>query len=139
MFNFVHIAGFTGTQRGMSARQKKRFVRHILKLNLTEFHHGDCIGADEDAHHLVQKHLPNCRIIIHPPIYESKRAFCKGAAAVLPAKEYLVRNKDIVNACSTLFVTPGEMNEQLRSGTWSTYRYAKKTHKLIKLILPRKR
>lgn len=139
MFEFVRIAGFTGTQKGMSARQKMRFVQHIVAMNPTEFHHGDCIGADEDAHYLVQEHLPDCRIIIHPPIYESKRAFCKGAAVILPARDYLDRNKDIVNACTRLFVTPGEMTEQQRSGTWSTYRYGKKLHKTIKLILPRKK
>jgi hypothetical protein len=139
MFDFVRSAGFTGTQRGMSVRQKRRFVKHIVAMNPTEFHHGDCIGADEDAHYLVQKHLPECRIIIHPPIHESKRAFCKGAAIIHPAKDYLVRNRDIVHASTRMFVTPGEMVEELRSGTWSTYRYAKKLHKPIKLILPRKK
>lgn len=139
MFDFVRIAGFTGTQRGMNARQKRRFVKHITAMNPTEFHHGDCIGADEDAHYLVQAHLPNCRIILHPPIHESKRAFCTGAAITLSAKDYLDRNKDIVHACTVIFVTPGEMVEELRSGTWSTYRYAKKLHKSIKLILPRKK
>lgn len=137
-FDFFRIAGMTGTQRGINTRQKKKFVIDIVEFNPTEFHHGDCIGADEECHYLVQEHLPLCQIYIHPPIYESKRAFCKGAYFIHEAKDYLVRNKDIVKVSQKMFVLPGEMEEQIRSGTWSTWRYAKKLSKEIDLILPRK-
>lgn len=139
MFDFFRIAGVTATQRGLNKRQKRIFVEKILLMNPTEFHHGDCIGGDEETHYLVQEHLPKCLIFIHPPIYESKRAFCKGAHLIHEPKDYLSRNKDIVKASMKMFVLPGEMEEQLRSGTWSTWRYAKKLSKEIQLILPRKK
>lgn len=137
MFAFINVAGYTGTQRGMNKRQKRIFVKSIVELNPTEFHHGDCTGGDEQAHALVREHLPDCKIVIHPPINEFKRAFCEGDV-ILPAKEYLDRNHDIVNASSKMYATPGENEEQLRSGTWATYRYAKKAGKEVKLILPRR-
>lgn len=139
MFNFLNIAGYTGTQQGMNKRQKRIFAEKIVQMAPTEFHHGDCIGGDEEAHYIVQEALPKCRIIIHPPIYESKRAFCKGAHQILPAKDYLDRNHDIVNASTKMFVTPYEDEEQLRSGTWATYRFARKTSKPFELILPRRK
>lgn len=140
VFNFIRVAGYTGTQNGMNKRQQRLFVNAILEYNPTEFHHGDCIGGDAEAHTLVREYLPDCRIIIHPPLNESKRAFCKGAAQILPAKDYLDRNKDIVIASSRMFVTPFQNEEQLRSGTWSTWRFAKKrlSSDNIKLILPYK-
>ena len=99
-----------------------------------EAHHGDCVGADYTFHAIcLEEKIP---VIIHPPINESKRAFCKEAQLILPAKEYLVRNHDIVDACDVLFVCPRTETEQRRSGTWATWRYAKKQNKEICLILP---
>ena len=128
--------GFTGTQVGMTKAQRIAFRRLMIELDPGEFHHGDCIGADSDAHRIVQKYLPDCRIVIHPPIYESKRAFCTGAYRTEKAKDYLVRNRDIVAASSHLVATPKECGEQLRSGTWSTVRYARKAGIAVTLILP---
>lgn len=136
MFNFTCIAGYTGTQRGMNKRQSRRFIDGIVAMKPTEFHHGDCIGGDEEAHFLVREFLPDCRIIIHPPDIDVKRAFCP-ADIVLPPKPYLDRNHDIVIAVDKMFVTPFEMDEQLRSGTWATFRFTKKIGKPYKLILPR--
>lgn len=135
MLNLLNIAGFTGTQQGMNKRQRRKFREIIVALNPTEFHHGDCIGADADAHSLVRKYLPQCKIIIHPPRDSRKRAFCEGDI-VLPTKEYLDRNKDIVIASTTMLATPYECEEQLRSGTWSTVRYARKLQRKLELILP---
>lgn len=125
------IIGFTGTQKGMTYFQKQQVELLLLGIE-GEFHHGDCIGADAEAHDIAEKYL---KCIIHPPINNDKRAF-KKANIILEPKEYLDRNKDIVKACERLIATPEEYQEQLRSGTWSTVRYARKMKKLIAIIFP---
>ena len=131
--------GFTGTQIGMTQKQKNEFFDLLFKLECKEFHHGDCLGADSDSHNLSVFYFTQNKskflgkIIIHPPLNEYKRAFCK-AKTILTPKPYLDRNKDIVNESELLIVCPKEKTEQLRSGTWSTYRYAKKLNKKIIII-----
>jgi hypothetical protein len=41
--------GFTGTRQGMTAEQKSA-LRNLLDGGAGDFHHGDCIGADSEAH-----------------------------------------------------------------------------------------
>lgn len=131
--------GFTGTQVGMTEKQKKNFRILFLELynnyEKIEFHHGDCVGADKDAHDIVK--MFGGFIVIHPPIMSIKRAFCKGDK-ILERKEYLERNHDIVNETDILIVAPESNHQVLRSGTWATYRYAKKvrTNDKIKILNP---
>lgn len=135
LLNLVSILGFTGTQNGMRLEQRNALRRLLRQLQPNEFHHGDCIGADEQAHRIVRKVAPNCRIVIHPPSNPSKRAWCEGDV-ILPEKDYLVRNRDIVNVSTEMVATPYERIEQLRSGTWSTIRYARKNNRKLHLLLP---
>jgi hypothetical protein len=121
--------GFTGTQIGMSDRQKEQ-LRWFLKPG-DEFHHGDCIGADAEAHDIARE--VGCRIVIHPPLDNKKRAFKQGDKECTP-REYLVRNKDIVDDTQTLLVAPKSDIEERRSGTWSTYRYAKQWGGRIEIL-----
>ncbi len=131
------IVGFTGTQDGMTPAQLQEFERRVRELGrVDEFHHGDCIGADDEAANVVAAVTPKPRIVCHPPINESKRAFNKHSDEVLGAYEYLERNRDIVNAVTMLFVCPKEMQEIQRSGTWSTYRYARRRSKRIVVVFP---
>ena len=123
--------GFTGTQRGINVAQFYQVYQLLAALNLgpkgpiTQFRHGDCIGADAEAHNLVRLNFKDVVIVGHPPTNPSKRAFCK-VDIEMSSFDYLVRNRMIVNNCDVLVATPGEMTEQLRSGTWSTIRYARK-------------
>ena len=126
-------AGFTGTQRGLSLPQAKALKSLMENLQLEEFHHGDCIGADAAAASFA--HDLHLRIVIHPPVIATKRAFCKGDEERI-ARPYLERNHDIVNESDLLIATPGETEEQLRSGTWATIRFARKRHKPIFLVFP---
>jgi hypothetical protein len=115
--------GFSGTQDGMTFEQIQR-VDYTLedKLMIMRAHHGDCIGGDEQFHKLSR--LNGLLVIGHPPINSSKRAFCDFDEERVP-EEYLVRNKLIVDESDSMIFAPkGE--EELRSGTWSTVRYAKK-------------
>jgi hypothetical protein len=132
--------GFTGTQIGMSAEQKKifhNFCEIILNdSNFNEFHHGDCLGADEDAHNIVKNLSEKVLIHIHPPKIKDKRSFCENSHKIYEEKDYLVRNRDIVNSSDILIATPKEVGEQLRSGTWATIRYAKKQNISVVIIFP---
>ena len=134
--------GFTGTQTGMCKEQKKMLYNILTELKQsketlpTEFHHGDCIGADKEAHDIVQL-IGGIDLILHPPENDKKRAFCEGYARRAHPKPYLERNRRIVDSVDLLIVAPKEQEETLRSGTWSTYRYAKRTNVGRIVILPR--
>ena len=119
------IFGFTGTRQGMSRIQKTFLISAMMLAKPKEFHHGDCVGADADAHKIIRNWVPICRIVIHPPGSITDRAFCEGDEA-RPMKPYLVRNRNIVDSCDVLIAAPLGEDEEWRSGTWSTIRYARK-------------
>lgn len=121
----------TGTQRGMTPVQRAEFTLALLSLGEDDtpnvLHEGDCIGADTTAA-LIGREL-GFKIVSHPPTLAVKRAFFP-ADEEMPKKDYISRNHDIVNAVKYMLATPGEMTEQLRSGTWATIRYFKKAKHL---------
>lgn len=126
------IVGFTGTQRGMTSRQWVIVADDLAHL-ISEGHHGDCIGADKQFDLILfQRQIKR---VAHPPLKSHKRAFCK-TEVILPPKDYLPRNEDIVDASEAMIATPGEMEEQLRSGTWATIRYASRWKKPTLIIYP---
>lgn len=128
--------GFTGTQKNMTIGQVWTVSELFRKYHPSEFHHGDCIGADLEAHSIARyfrdEETLGCKIKVHPPTIKKKRAFCEGADEVFPEKPYLERNMDIVDSTDLLIACPKTMNEELRSGTWQTIRYARRrTHWLV--------
>lgn len=126
--------GFTGTQRGMTEKQKAWLREAFQKIEVEwEFHHGDCIGADAEAHDIAVEH--GAKIVLHPPWVPFKRAF-KPFWQQRPQKNYLDRNKEIVRETQVLVGMPGEDVEQVRSGTWSTIRFARKRLKPIRIVGP---
>lgn len=120
--------GFTGTQLGMSQHQKEQFVLKCEELGITEFHHGDCIGADAEAHDIVREFFPNVWIVGHLPKYKNKQVFRKCDEYRAPL-DYLVRDKNIVSETEFLIGAPKSDDEELRSGTWTTIRYSRKANK----------
>ena len=128
------IVGFTGTQKGMTEEQRKVLDSLLMTEEATEVHHGDCVGADAELHDVAINRGLN--VVIHPPIREAKRAFCKDALLVTQQKSYLDRNKDIVDAAEVLIATPKEYTPQIRSGTWMTIRYAIQQQKRVIIIYP---
>lgn len=129
------IIGFTGTQLGITLRQHGALEEQLVALAPTEVRHGDCIGADAQFSLLVRRVDKDIKIILHPPSNSSKRAFCD-ADVILPPANYLVRNHAIVDASDLLIVCPKVMEMELRSGTWATYRYAKKVGRPRIVIYP---
>jgi hypothetical protein len=125
-----HI-GFTGTRSGMSAVQKTAFAELLESLVPCVFHHGDCVGADSEAH-LMARTL-GISVVIHPPVKEDLRAFCEGASEERTPKSYFARNRDIVNECSLLIATP-YTNEETSGGTWYTINYAKRVKKTVAIL-----
>lgn len=124
--------GFTGTREGMTEKQKTELKKQFKSLKIKEFHHGDCIGADEEAHKIFSSKYSNFKIYIHPPVNPSKRAYCL-SDNIFPEKPYLERNKDIVDRCDLLIAAP-KGKEEPRSGTWATVRYARKNKKKIVIL-----
>ena len=127
------IIGFTGTQDGMTSEQHIAVIDIVRQVSPNGVHHGDCVGADEEFHRIAQSlRVP---IVIHPPDNPVKRAWCEGGL-VKDRKPYLERNHDIVDSVDLLIAAPRTSEEQLRSGTWSTVRYARKIGKSIVIITP---
>ena len=130
--------GFTGTKKGMKLEQLETLEGLLKtlqwKYGFLEFHHGDCKGADWQAHNLAMN--LGFKIVIHPPKNPKTRAFCKGHE-IREEKEYSVRDHDIVDECDQLIVVPKSRKEELRSGTWATYRYCKKRNKSCTVIFPK--
>jgi len=131
--------GFTGTRKGMTDEQKEEIswmlqaqlgLARAITGKVDEVHHGDCVGADSDFHDLASGY----DIVVHPPSVDKYRAFREGSE-ILPPKSYLQRNMDIVDSCDILIAAP-EGEEQQRSGTWATVRYARKRNKSIFIVSP---
>lgn len=143
--------GFTGTREGMSENQLDQFCALLQRWRMypkeapEEFHHGDCVGADAQAHDLIREAqaagmLRKLRIVIHPSYHKWLRAYKSGDSMREPLAP-LARNRHIVEVSDLLIAAPSGP-EVLRSGTWATVRYARRRLKdkrqLIAIhILPR--
>src|SRR5215472_6419116 len=111
--------GFTGTRHGLTIRQFQSLRRLLMVMRDAggvEFHHGDCLGADQKAHYLAK--TLGFRVVLHPPSNPRARAWCV-ADESRPPLPYLVRNQVIVDECRVLVAAPRQATETLRSGTWS--------------------
>lgn len=122
----LRYAAFTGTQDGMSGIQLKNLEALLDRLNLASFHHGCCIGADEEAHEIAYA--------LEIPIY-GYPCDITAKVAQIPREQFhwygehkapLDRNKDIITASDFLIACPKTHTEELRSGTWATIRHARK-------------
>ena len=132
----VRHVGFTGTREGMSDHQKAALKMAMTAASLDGIenilHHGDCKGADEEAHAIAVE--LGWDIVIHPPTKRIMRAYCGDGAIILPPMDYLARDEAIVNASRFMFAAPKSDKEERRSGTWYTVRYARKMGKRVILL-----
>lgn len=133
--------GFTGTQTGITPPQFDLLVEVLQELHeVTEAHHGDCIGADREFAVVIDalRHdgkLLSVELHSHPPEDSKKRAFTAYQTSY-PEKPFLERNKDIVNATDILIACPKGQHEEQRSGTWATVRYARRQKGIIVILWP---
>lgn len=120
------IIGFTGSRLGLDVEQALAIRKVLIAEHPTYVVHGDCVGADAEFHRIAQ-HL-SIPIMLRPSDLPFQRAFSKGAVKVYDPELPLDRNRKIVDECDILIAAP-DGPERLRSGSWSTIRYAIKTHK----------
>jgi predicted Rossmann fold nucleotide-binding protein DprA/Smf involved in DNA uptake len=105
-----------------------------------EFHHGQCVGADAEAHAIaLELGVPS--IIVHPADDADLRARLSAtpstsSVAYLEPTESLRRNKAIARGVDTLIAAPATAAEQVRSGTWFTIRYARRLGRVEVIVLP---
>ena len=131
--------GITGTRNGFSDKQKETFLKYLEEHNLlktvTEFHQGNCIGVDVEAARIfyektdavIHAHLPEKKGLLGTTKYNHVN--CK-------PKNYLARNRDIVNSSDIMFAIPREMKHQSFGGTWYTHDYSLKQTKKTITIFP---
>lgn len=115
--------GVTGTRRGMTTPQREEFERlldGLIASGTIFFHHGDCVGVDEEAAKIANG--KEIRTVSHPPVIPRLRAFCYSDIVLAP-KPYSERNKDIIRVSALVIGIPSGPEEEERfSGTWATIR-----------------
>jgi hypothetical protein len=93
---------------------------------------GDCVGRDYQVSWMWKNF--GGYVHGHPPLNSAKRTFFPFDTQEDPLP-YLERNKKMVDNSELLLALPIGV-ETLRSGTWSTVRYARKLGKPIVIIWP---
>lgn len=58
--------GFTGTRKGLSEHQMELLRQFFRENEILEFHHGDSIGADTQAHQIYLEMHPGKKVFLHP-------------------------------------------------------------------------
>ncbi len=124
----------TGTRFGMTDAQKLSFGALLNRLDCVSLHHGDCVGADAEAHDIAEDLNTDIFIAIHPPTSDVHRAFKEGDSS-WPEKGYFERNRDIVDSSEVLIGCPATA-KQTKGGTWYTINYGCKVGKPVFIILP---
>jgi hypothetical protein len=138
------ILAFTGTRKGMTAAQRAA-LPSVLAALPERVLHGGAEGADEEFDTwLVERGMSTLSIEIWPCNWDRDDFWRRsgkyhgasrpGVNPIIP--DPLLRNRVIAERCDALLACPAETTEQLRSGTWSTVRYARKAGKLITIIAP---
>ncbi len=125
------VLGFTGTREGMTDRQRSSVAALLRTLAPSAIVHGGCVGADDEVDEMAMTYgIPR---LVRPGNIEAKRGAYtsrSGTLIVFPVRPNLTRNRSIVHDCDVLVAAP-KGDEELRSGTWSTVRYARPWRRLI--------
>jgi len=127
--------GFTGTRHGLTPEQKLALIGilNAYGYDEAEIHLGDAIGADDEARQIAR----NVRYWLHghPSDRDDQRAFGNFDFLETPLPP-LERNRVIVDSAEALIACPSGFSEVLRSGTWATVRYARRTGVPVIIIWP---
>lgn len=124
----IKSLGFTGSRLGMTEEQLKKYTYLLGRLQPLELHLGDCVGADAQAYEIGKAFRPEMLFVGHPPIDGKLRANLF-YDVIYDEKEYLERNRDIVNCSQVVIATPRKNSR----GTQYTMKYA--TEKQVKLYV----
>lgn len=129
--------GFTGTRQRLTSDQYTALFKWIAKTPMDEFHHGGCLGADATAVDIVDRKWGKCVIHMYPCHLRGMTSenASRLSQVTHDVKPPLDRNRDIVNASDVLLACP-DGPERVRSGTWSTVRFARKLNRHIVIVWP---
>jgi hypothetical protein len=131
------VLGMTATRGALSDNQVK-WMRTQIK-QAAELHLGACVGGDEAGFDAAVP-CPWIAIVVHPPTNERLmmprwKWSLRERIYVMPAKPYLVRNRDIVAAAHRMIALP-DGPQRPRSGTWTTIGYAEQAGKRVTICYP---
>lgn len=131
------IVGFTGTRKGMTDEQWDAVIEILMGLDYNEAHQGDCIGADADfftiLYGLREETKRPCTIHAWPSTVKGTNIHSKSDVIHDPLPP-LVCDKLMVERSDLLIACPKGFDEEVRSGTWTTVRYARK-HGIRRIIV----
>ena len=127
----INDVGISGTRHGANSKQLyeiKTLLMDFKERGAKNFRHGDCMGVDIEAADIARR--LGYKIIIHPgPIRMGTNA-----DFTMNSLPFLDRNKVIVDMSDIMLIVPYTNEEILRSGTWATYRYAKKINVPVRMV-----
>lgn len=123
------IVGTTGTSRGPTPAQHDTFKELVARLPISRFVHGGCVGWDTLAHYAVRRAHPKIPIEIFPSDLHGMQGTCvtipMGNCEIHVEMPPLDRNRLMTQWIYGLIAVPRTDEEQIRSGTWATIRYAR--------------
>ena len=120
-----HI-GATSTREGLAKSQFSSIHSWLFESSssIGKLHHGVCIGGDEEINDMAR--MLDIWTTGHPPTNTMYMSRCI-VDEMLEPKDFLNRDRDIVNVSRALLVAP-KQNERPKttrgSGTWYTHDYA---------------
>lgn len=137
--------GATGTRHGATSKQYAALYMWFTKIieatgdqcSNIEFHHGDCVGFDEEAFHCAK--TCGMKTIAHPPSDPRFRAHTKSDIIKQP-QGYMARNANIVHSVDMMIAGPQERYDSIiigakiaepYGGTWRTAALALKFDKPV--------
>lgn len=127
-----NVVGFTGTQRGMTNEQCIAVHELVERLKPVMVHHGGCVGADIDFDEICFRLQIDCTI--HPSDIKRMQGMWHYPTYLRDEHPPLERNHHIVDESSVLIAAPKSKREEVRSGTWSTVRYALRSKKPVVIV-----
>lgn len=144
IYDVAMKVGFTGTRVGMTRSQMISFSQVMGQLWPAEFHHGACVGADEDAAVIASSLIP-IRIIAHPGVSEGSRIperphrstkSIEVSNEVRGETSHFERNRNIVCATDLLIACPPSKPLPSSGGTAYTVGYARSAGNRTIVIWP---
>lgn len=140
------IIAFTGPRAGITIAQKNQLLWAMRNRadRETVFHHGVCVGADQQFHMLLEQFLidhpyvrPMWRLEMHPCTLASMvatdlRVISLGIPVTIHAPiPPLDRNIVMAQECHRLWATPVNLVPMHCGGTWHTIRHVQRMQKPV--------
>lgn len=132
------VLAFTGSREGVTAAQGRtlhRLLRLLFGQGYRRMHNGCAIGADEVAALLARQTGYDVWGFPSDRPDQVSAAACEACVLLHPPAEPLGRNRLMVDGAILLVACPAGA-EVMRSGTWSTVRYARRLGKVVWLCQP---